>query len=528
MAREALLPQYKNFVLQYKYGIITYMSTNDKQNIIDLKNERLAKSVLLRESGQDPYAINTNRDITISDFINQFNALEKSGSTNTIAGRIMAKRGHGALIFIDLYDGTNLNSKNSGRIQVVVKSDEMDETDHKLFVDTIDTGDFVEFTGNALTTKRGASSLLAKKWRILTKSLLPLPKEHFGIKDEDERYRKRYLDMILNEDIAKIVTLRSKFWNTMRKFLLDRDYLEVETPVLENTTGGAEAAPFITHHNALDIDVFLRISPELWHKKLIVAGIPRVFEIGRIFRNEGMSAEHLQDYTQIEFYESYSNYTEGMQMVKDMYRTIAKEVFGTSMFSIRGYEIDLDKNWEEYNFTEIIKDRFKIDPLTIKIDALHKKLIEEKVKFDPKITSIGRGIDLLWKSIRKEFSGPGFLIGVPKYLEPLAKSTAENPNIVERFQVILAGSEMGKGFSELNDPIDQRDRFESQQALRDAGDDEAQMADDSFIEALEHGMPPTFGFGVSERLFSFLMDKSIRETSLFPLMKPRNSSERPE
>ncbi len=500
------------------------MSTMDKQNIIELKNERLVKAGLLRDSGQNPYAISSNRDTTISDFADQFDLLEKSGEIKTVSGRVMAKRGHGALIFIDLYDGTNLNSNNDGRLQAVVKSDEINEDAHKLFVDTVDIGDFIELTGLALTTQRGARSLLVKEWRILTKSLLPLPKEHFGIKDEDERYRKRYLDMILNKDVAKIVTLRSKFWNTMRKFLLDRDYLEVETPILENTTGGAEATPFITHHNALDIDVFLRISPELWHKKLMVAGIPKVFEIGRIFRNEGMSAEHLQDYTQLEFYEAYSDYTKGMQMVKDMYRTVAKEVFNTSTFNIKGYDIDLNEEWEQYDFTKIIKDRFNIDPLNIEVDALHKKLSEQGIEFDPKITSIGRGIDLLWKSIRKEFAGPGFLIGVPKYLEPLAKSTTDNPNIVERFQVILAGSEMGKGFSELNDPVDQRERFESQQKLRDSGDDEAQMSDDSFVEALEHGMPPTFGFGVSERLFSFLMDKSIREASLFPLMKPRGNT----
>ncbi len=490
------------------------MSTDEKQNIKLLKEERLAKAKALKDAGQNPYAISTGRNISIEDLLKDFDALAQKKESKTLAGRVMAKRGHGALIFIDLYDGT-------GRIQAVLKLDEVDEKSHSLFIETVDTGDFVEVTGIPFTTERGAQSILVKKWRMLTKSLLPLPKEFFGIKDEDDRYRKRYLDMILNEDVAKLAAMRSKFWNTMRSFLLSRGYVEVETPILENTTGGAEATPFITHHNALDIDVYLRISPELWHKKLMVAGIPKVFEIGRIFRNEGMSAEHLQDYTQLEFYEAYSDYTKGMDMVRDMYILVANEVFGTTKFNIKGKEIDLSSEWETYNLTDIIKNHFNIDTINSTLDEVHKELTKQNIKFDPATTGMGRGVDLLWKSVRKQYTGPGFLIGVPKYLEPLAKSTEENSSIVERFQVILGGSEMGKGFSELNDPIDQRERFEAQQALRDAGDDEAQMADDSFVEALEHGMPPTFGFGVSERLFSYLMDKSIRETSLFPLMKPR-------
>jgi lysyl-tRNA synthetase class 2 len=490
------------------------MNTQDNNNIKQIRKERISKADKLKKAGLSPYPAITKRDTSIEDFLNNFDKLESDKSTKTLAGRVMAKRGHGALIFIDLYDGT-------GRTQAIIRLDDMSNEAHNLFTDTVDTGDFIEITGEALITKSGAKSLLVKDWRMLAKSLLPLPKEFFGIKDEDNRYRKRYLDMILDQDVAKLAAMRSKFWNTIRSFLLSKGYIEVETPILENTTGGAEAAPFITHHNALDIDVYLRISPELWHKKLMVAGIPKVFEIGRIFRNEGMSAEHLQDYTQLEFYEAYSDYRKGMIMVRDMYILVAKEVFGTTKFTIRGSDVDLQDEWAEYNFTDIIKEHFNIDTINSTVDDIHRELTNQGIKFDSKTTGRGRGVDLLWKSIRKKYSGPGFLIGIPKYLEPLAKSTEENPNIVERFQVILGGSEMGKGFSELNDPIDQRERFEAQQALRDAGDDEAQMTDDSFVEALEHGMPPTFGFGVSERLFSFLMDKNIRETSLFPLMKPR-------
>ncbi len=493
------------------------MSNNTNQecnNIAQFKKERLAKADILRSQGQNPYAVTCNKTITNADFAQQFETLESNKEEHTLAGRVMAKRGHGAMMFVDIFDGT-------GRMQAIVRINDTGKEAHDLFAKTVDTGDFIELTGTAMTTKKGAQSILVTKWRMLTKSLLPLPKEHFGIKDEDERYRKRYLDMILNDKIAQLPKLRSVFWNTIRTFLLERNYIEVDTPVLENTTGGAEATPFITHHNALDIDVYLRISPELWHKKLMVAGIPKVFEIGRIFRNEGMSAEHLQDYTQIECYEAYMNFNDGKQMIQDMYKKVTKAILGTTQFTTKGYDINLDDEWEDYHFTNIITERFAINPLDTTEDAVHAKLSELNIAFDPKATSIGRGIDLLWKSIRKEYAGPGFLVGIPKYMEPLAKPSADDPRIVERFQVILAGTEMGKAFNELNDAIDQKERFDDQQAQRDAGDDEAQMADDTFVEALEYGMPPTFGFGVSERLFSFLMDTNIREAQLFPLMKPK-------
>lgn len=490
--------------------------SEESQTIAEVRAERLEKVAQLKASGQEPYASSTTRDTSIADFVDSFAVREESGQVQTLAGRVMSKRGHGALMFVDIYDGT-------ARIQGLVRTDDIGEAAHTLFVDTVDTGDFIELTGTAMTTKRGEQSLLATNWRMLTKSLLPLPKEHFGIKDEDERYRKRYLDMLLSDELRALPVLRHKFWHTIRTFFVERGYIEVQTPVLENTTGGAEATPFKTHHNALDIDVYLRISPELWLKRLMVAGVPKVFEIGRVFRNEGMSNEHLQDYTHFEFYEAFLNFDEGRQMIQDLYRRIAHEIFGTGKFKIKGHEIDFDADWPEYNLIEIIKDRFGLNPLEATREAVHDSLREHNVSFDSKTTDIGRGVDLLWKSIRKEYGGPGFLVGIPKYLEPLAKSSKEDPRVVERFQVLIAGSELGKAFNELNDPIDQKERFTEQQALRDAGDDEAQMTDDTFVEALEYGMPPTFGFGVSERLLSFLMDKSIRETSLFPLMRPKHS-----
>jgi len=304
---------------------------------------------------------------------------------------------------------------------------------------------------------------------------------------------------------------------------MEREYLEVETPVLETMPGGAEAQPFTTHHNALDMDVHLRISAgELWQKKLMVAGLPRTFEIGRIFRNEGMSNEHAQDYTQLEFYEAYSDFVKGKEMIRDLYRYIAKETFGTTTFTVREHTFDLSGEWVEYDFSEIIQDAYGMDPREVDEDTVFAALEKSGIAYNKnKPMTFERAVDTLWKKCRTSLSGPGFLVNVPVYLEPLAKRSAEDNRVVERFQVILAGSEVGKGFSELNDPRDQAERFARQEELREQGDTEAQFADAEFVEALEYGMPPTFGFGVSERLYSFLEGVPIREGQIFPLMRPR-------
>lgn len=310
----------------------------------------------------------------------------------------------------------------------------------------------------------------------------------------------------------------------MREFLLKEKFLEVETPVLENTAGGADARPFITHHNALDIPVYLRISVgELWQKRLMVAGFEKTFEIGRVFRNEGISPEHAQDYTAMEFYWAYADYNDGMDFVKKLYCHIAEEAFGTLKFKIGKFEIDLNSEWAVYDYRSTILEKTGIDitDTALSLGQIESKLNELKLVYDKSNLNLMRGIDSLWKYCRKQLGGPGFLVNVPVEMEPLAKRMDGNPGLVQRFQVILAGSEMGKGFSELNDPIDQAGRFADQQAMRDAGDDEAQMKDDEFVEALEYGMPPTFGFGVSERLFSFLMDRPLRECQIFPLMRPK-------
>lgn len=486
------------------------MSTLD-----EIQKERAAKAAILRSRGIDPYPPDTKRDRSVSDFLSQFESLKSETTSITLAGRIMSVRLHGGSVFVDIFDGTE-------RAQMFLKKDELGEEAFSLFTETVDNGDFIEVSGTAFLTKREEKSVLAKSWRMLAKSTLPIPDEWYGLKDEDLRYRLRYLDILLNEKSAEIVRKRSVFWNTFRSYLLEKGFVEVETPVLENTTGGAEAKPFTTHHNALDIDLYLRISAgELWQKKLLVAGLPRVFEIGRIFRNEGMSAEHLQDYTQLEYYMAYADYRAGMEMTKELYRLVAEKTFGTTKFTIKGFEVDLAEEWQMYDFCQLIKENYGVDPLECTLDTVEAALRKSQISYDPKMISIERGIDLLWKKIRKTIGGPGFLVNVPVYMEPLAKRSRENPKTVERFQVLIAGSEVGKGFSELNDPQDQKERFMKQQALREAGDEEAQMADMDFVEALEYGMPPAFGFGVSERLFSFLMDIDVREGQIFPLMKPK-------
>ncbi|MEA2701952.1 MAG: lysyl-tRNA synthetase, class [Candidatus Parcubacteria bacterium] len=481
----------------------------------NIRQERIAKLQRLRDNGMDPYPARTERTHTITDFLEAYGELEKAQTSVTIAGRIMSIRDQGGVLFADLMDGT-------GKAQLVIQADTLGEEKLELFRSLVDGGDIIEAAGTAYTTKRGMQSLSVSGWRMLAKSLQPVPDQWYGIKDEDERYRKRYLDILLSPEIADRIRRRSLFWNTIRSYLLEQDFVEVETPALETTTGGADARPFVTHHHALDIDVYLRISAgELWQKRLMVAGLPKVFEIGRIFRNEGMSFEHLQDYTQLEYYQAFSDYEKGMEMITDLYRTIADKVYGTRIFTIKDFTVDLGKDWVIYDYCTLIQKEFGIDPLKKDTAEVAKALTSRAIPFDEEGFSIERGVDLLWKQLRKTLTGPGFLVRVPAYLEPLAKRSADDERVVERFQVLIAGSEMGKGFSELNDPVDQAGRFQHQQALRDGGDEEAQMNDASYVEALEYGMPPAFGFGLSERFFSFLEGVSAREAQIFPLMRPK-------
>jgi len=433
-----------------------------------------------------------------------------------VAGRVMFLRSFGKLAFAKIQD-------LKGTVQVVLQSDKTPENFMELFNNYIDSGDIIGVRGHPMKTKTGEVSVLVKELELLTKSVLPLPDKVHGLKDEEEKLRKRYLDIIMNPEIKDLFIKKQKFWSTIRNFLIQRGFLEVETPILENAAGGAAATPFKTHHNALDLDVFLRISMgEIWQKKLLVAGYEKTFEIGRQFRNEGMDAEHLQDYSQIEFYWAYADYKDGMKLTEELYKEIVMAVLGTHKFSCRGYEVDFNKKWETYDYESLIKEKTGVDIYNIEKEGIKKKLKELKVEFDPKVDK-WRLVDILWKVCRKQLSGPGFLVGQPVELVPLAKRSREDPRKVEQFQIIIAGSEVGNGYSELNDPQDQEDRFKRQRSLKDAGDTEAQEHDETFVEALKHGMPPACGFGVSERLFAFLMNRPIRETVVFPLMRPEET-----
>jgi lysyl-tRNA synthetase class 2 len=370
-----------------------------------------------------------------------------------------------------------------------------------------------------MLSKTGEQSIMADSWIMASKSLLPLPEKWHGLTDVDERFRKRYLDFLMNDELRDLMVKKSKFWDTTRNFMKNNGFLEVETPTLEITTGGAEANPFKTHHDDFDLDVYLRISVgELWQKRLMAGGFAKTFEIGRVFRNEGTSAEHAQEFTNMEFYWSFADYNDGMKLVREMYIEIAQEVFGTTKFTAKGHTFDLGDEWTVIDYSEEVKKQTGIDIASSNESEMMKKLDELGVKYDG--NNKERLMDTLWKYCRKNISGPAFLVNHPTLVAPLAKSNA-GTETVQRFQPIIAGSEVGNGYSELNDPIDQKARFDTQQKLIEGGDTEAMMTDGEFVEMLEYGMPPTCGFGFGERLFAILADKPLRDLQTFPLMRPK-------
>ncbi len=485
----------------------------------ELRTTRLAKLELLKKAGMSAYPAKVPRDHCLKDAKANFAEYEKSQKVVNLAGRIMAIRGQGAILFAVLDDG-------KATFQAVIKKDVLKPELFELFTIAVDIGDIISVTGTCFTTQRGEQSILVSSWTMASKSLLPLPEKWHGLTDPDEKFRKRYLDFIMTPELRDIFLKKAKFWNVTRQFMNDNGFLEVETPSLETTTGGAEATPFKTHHNDYDLDVFLRISVgELWQKRLMAGGFQKTFEIGRVYRNEGTSPEHAQEFTNMEFYWSYADYNDGMKLVQEMYRKIATEVFGTTKFTTRGHSFDLALEWNKIDYAEEIKKQTGVDISSASEKDMMNKLNDLKVKYDG--TNRERLTDTLWKYCRKNITGPVFLINHPVLVAPLAKSVEgmsapAGKSVVQMFQPIIAGSELGRGYSELNDPIDQASRFAEQQKLIDKGDTEAMMPDHEFVEMLEHGMPPTCGFGFGERLFAFLIDKPLREVQMFPLMKPKN------
>jgi lysyl-tRNA synthetase class 2 len=479
----------------------------------EIRETRIKKLALLKKKGMDAYPADSKRELTLSEAISSFEVLEKKKELKWVAGRILSLRGQGAIIFITLNDGT-------ASFQALFKKDSLGEEKFEFFNEVSDIGDFIEVQGNFFVTQRGEKTIEVKDWRILAKSLRPLPEKWHGLQDIEERFRKRYLDLLMDPAQKEIFEKKAKFWEVLRNFMKERGFLEVETPSLEITTGGAEARPFKTHHNDFDLEMYLRISVgELWQKRLLTAGFPKIFEIGRVYRNEGTSPEHLQEFTNLEFYASFMNLAEGKKMVRDLYLKIAEEVFGKTKFETKGFKFDLADEWGEIDYVSEVKKQTGIDVLEDSEAKMEKTLKDLKIEFQGKNKE--RMIDSLWKYCRKNITGPAYLVNHPKLVAPLSKENKEDNRKTEMFQVLIAGSEIGRAHAELNDPKDQAERFEVQKKLIEKGDEEAMMPDWDFVEMLEYGMPPAFGFGFGERLFSFLIDKPIRETQLFPLMRPK-------
>ena len=477
----------------------------------DYRNERLKKLAEIRGRGVEPYPSKSHRNTKIAEVVNHFD--EKKGQEVCVAGRITAIRSFGKLVFLKLRDYT-------GEVQIFMKAVD-EEAPEGMFsakdMRLLDIGDFVEATGVVDKSQTGEISVFSNFVRLLTKSLRPLPEK---FTNKEERYRRRYVDMNVNPEVRERLVRRSKFWQATRDFMNQHGYVEINIPVLEHTTGGADATPFTTHMNALDEDFYLRISHELPLKRLLGGGFEKVYDIGPRFRNEGVDDEHLPEHIAFEAYAAYENYEDGMKFYEEMIKYVAKETWGTLKFNVGGFEIDLDCEWPRINYADLLREKFGVDVFHPDHEQLVKILKENGVETNFEVSD-ARLIDHVWKLIRKTSAGPYWLVEEPLSLSPLAKKSASNPLVTERFHPIIAGTEMGNGFSELNDPLDQLERFKEQQAARDAGDEEAQMLDMDFVEMLEYGMPPACGWGNSERNFWLLEGVTGREAVPFPLIKSK-------
>jgi lysyl-tRNA synthetase class 2 len=481
----------------------------------DFRDERIRKLEEIRKLGVEPYPADSHRSVMAGEVTADFKKLE--GKTVTVAGRVRSIRKFGKLAFLVVEDF-------SGAVQLFIQAGKIGELASEKGelgikqLNLLDTGDFVEATGEVIRTKTGEVSIGVVSLRLLAKSLRPMPLSHEEFSDKEERLRRRYVDINVNKDVRERFIRRSKFWQATRQFLLDNGFIEINIPVLEHTTGGADANPFVTHMDALDQDFYLRISHELPLKRLIGAGYERVFDIGPRFRNEGVDEEHLPEHVAMESYAAYEDYEDGMKLYEAMIKYVAKETWGKLEFEHGGVKVNLDQEWPRVSYAEIMKEKFGVDVFNPEVGELKRILREHKVEFDEN-AGAARLLDAVWKIIRRESTGPFWLIHEPAEISPLAKREPSDPRVTQRFHPIIFGTEMGNGFSELNDPIDQLERFVEQQKMRDDGDAEAMMLDIDFVEMLEYGMPPTCGWGNSERNFWLLEGVSGREGVPFPHMR---------
>lgn len=485
----------------------------------ELRDERLRKLEELQNLGVNPYPATSERTHMLKAIVDDFATLENQ--TVSVVGRIVGIRKFGQLAFIVLKD-------MSGQLQLFLKSDTvqpLEANESRLGIKELpllDAGDFVQATGPVIKTKTGEISVDVRSLRLLTKSLRPMPTKQDGFTNKEERMRRRYVDMNVNDDVRERFIRRSKFWQATRGTLLDAGFLEINIPVLESVAGGADANPFITHMDALDQDFYLRISHELPLKRLLVSGYEKVFDIGARFRNENYSEEHLPEHVAMEWYWAYADWEKGMEFTERMMRRIVDETWGTRQFTLAdGKQVDFGKDGEHFpriSFVQVLKDEYGIDVFNSSMEEIQAALKANKLEVE-KVDNRQRSLDKLWKKHRKTLAGPVFLIDMPTFMQPLAKVQPDNPELTEQFNLVFGGSEMCKAFSELNDPVDQLNRFKEQQAMRDAGDDEAQMMDIDYVEALEYAMPPACGFGFSERVFWSLEGVTAREGVPFPHLR---------
>lgn len=482
----------------------------------DYRDERLRKLDELKRLGVNPYPAKAQRTKSLADITSKFDELD--GQTATVAGRITGIRKFGKLAFIVIRDA-------SGSLQLFLHAPDVVEIDAAAGVigmkqlNLLDTGDFVQATGEVIRTKTGEISVGVKQLKLLTKSLRPIPEE---LTNKEERFRRRYVDMNVNQDVRQRFIRRSKFWQATRDFLNDEGFIEVNNAVLENTAGGADANPFVTHMDALDQEFYLRISHELPLKRLLVAGFEKVYDIGARFRNENYTDEHLPEHNAMEWYWAYADWQQGMELTERMIRFLCDKTWGTRKFTLADGQVvdfgDDDQHFPRISFIDVLRDQYQLDVFDSPIEDIQAKLKEHGLEVE-KVDNRIRSLDKLWKKYRKSIAGPVFLLDIPTFMQPLAKVQADDPRLSQQFNLVFGGSEMCKAYSELNDPIDQLDRFREQQAMRDAGDDEAQMLDIDFVEALEYGMPPACGLGYSERVFWSLEGVSAREGVPFPQLR---------
>ena len=498
---------------EHKEKAVQAEEEQDLSEILRIRREKLAK---MQANGENPYFL-TSFDVKqkAQEIVDHFET-EFEGKQVSVAGRIMSWRDMGKAAFMDLRDV-------SGRIQLYVKIDVLGEDAYRTLTSSLDIGDIVGVTGEAFRTRRGEISIKASSMTILSKSLLPLPEKYHGLKDTDARYRQRYLDLIVNPEVKDVFVKRSRIITAIREYLDQLSFLEVETPVLHTQAGGASARPFITHHNTLDIDMYLRIALELHLKRLIVGGFDRVYEIGRVFRNEGMDTRHNPEFTMLELYQAYTDFEGMMNITEDLVRTVAHKVLGTGKVERNGIEIDLDKPFARISMLEAVKQYAGVDFSQVETLEEARRLADEHhIEYEQRHKK-GDILNLFFETYCEEkLVQPTFLTGHPVDISPLAKKYKDAPEYTERFELFIMGAEYANAFSELNDPIDQRARFEAQAALKAAGDDEACDVDEDFLTALEYGLPPTGGMGMGvDRLVMLLTGaQSIRDVLLFPTMKP--------